>query len=195
MRFKSIVLGDILSNFAILAPFKGRDRLFVYSDKKDALRMFAMYNLGEYNKSDSLSCLSSLDSFEYVNVVESKKTYNDLCNDLYNDNNRMAKLKFLWTGKCSERERNILQKYFSMHTDLIYFSLKDFLMSSADTSVSIKNNEIEDVVSLLSYQAKMVDLSYRAKRKKRKLILQFAFIIYILIGATIAILLSMNKLG
>lgn len=190
MNFRPIILNEISGNFAIIVPFNGKDKLCIYSEKKEALRMFSMYNLGEYNKNYFPSLFNSIFSSdllsERVNVIESEKLYYDI--DLSKD--RTSKIKFMWTGECTVQQREKLERQFSKYSDEIYISIKnsmhstDFITKINNKNLLINSN-IEDHISLLSYQADRFNMINKRKRKSKEKILYLFFALYIILLSSI----------
>lgn len=186
MSFRPIVLNDALGNFAIVASVRGKDKLCIYSEKKEALRMLSMYNLGEYNNQYYPSLFNSFFSSDIlsdrINAIESEKEYHSIDSA----DERTAKIKFIWSGECTKKQREKLEKQFSKYSDEIYDSIrnsmynKGMILSVNDRSVLVNSN-IEDYISLLSYQADRFNLINKKKRKQKEKILYLLFSTYIIL--------------
>ena len=195
MNIRPIILDDILTNFARTIPFQGKDRLYIYRDKKEALKMFSMFSLGEYNKYYSTSITNALFSTypisENVNVVDSDKDYPDL----YHKEKRNAKIKFLWQGECSVSQREKIKEQFNKYTDNIYQEMLESLNDNNKLITKINgrnllsNSEIEDDLSILAYQAMQFNNLNRQKRKRKEKTFLVLMILYITL---ISIILSLK---
>lgn len=182
MNLKPIILDNIINNFVIIAPFQEADRIVIYNEKKEALKMFSLYSLGEYNKGYSTSLIKLIFSnssiTENINVVESQKEYFDL----YSTKLRKAKLKFIWQGECTDHQRNKIQDQFSKYSDDIYRSILEN-NSNNDYILAESINNIEDKISIISYQTMKFTIENKNRKKLRiKYLLILLFIYLISVG-------------
>ena len=177
MNLKSIELDNIINNFTILAPFKGADKIVIYNEKKEALKMFSLYSLGEYNEDYSPSLIKLIFTnssiTEKINVVESENENFDL----YSTKLRKAKLKFIWQGECTYHQRNKIQEQFSKYSDDIY----KFILENNHYNTSESINNIEDEISIISYQAMKFSMENKNRKKMRIRRLSIILIIYLIL--------------
>lgn len=179
---KDISIQSSPIEFTLLLPYDNKDISLVYSDKKSSRELSALYELGMYNNSYKPTILHRLFSInEYnnkVNLIKSRKTYFDL----NNKNNKESRLIFLWSGRCTSHERDIMQDFFSESSDEIYELYTKYHQNNHDEHERVKlSNQIDNIISLLVFKANIIDVKNNNKEKREKRLLLSISIIYIIL--------------
>lgn len=156
-----ISFDDIVNNFAVIIPFESRDLLYLYSNRKDGLKLFAFYKnsmtskgyMNYFARTNSISILSNLlpkqnDSYFYY--FDSK-----FVSDLSRGNdNRDSKIIFLWETNypLSQQDYNEIHEIFLKFENsfiknidyilLSQYKLGEFEENSKYTDIRIKHKEI-----------------------------------------------------
>lgn len=180
--------------FTLLFPYNNKDVPLIYSDKKSSRELSAFYELGMYNNFYKPSLLHKLflrGENNTINLVKSRELYFDL----NIKDNKKSNLVFLWSGKCTKNEREIIQDFFSENSDELYELYKKYHSDNYnDRDKSYFQSKIDDILSLLAFKISIIDIKNKNKEKWEKKLLLYLSIIYSILLGVISIGLLTKQL-
>lgn len=192
---KDINIQNSPIEFTLLFPYNNKDIPLIYSDKKSSRKLSAFYELGIYNSFYKPNLLHKLflrgEYNNTINLVKSRELYFDL----NIKDNKKSNLVFLWSGKCTKNEREIIQCFFSENSDELYELYKKYDSDNYDDrDKSYFKSKIDDILSLLAFKVSIIDIRNRDKEKKERKLLLYVSIIYLILLGVISLGLLTKQL-